>query len=83
MPKAKTPEARALSALADVNVQEFENRVREAIKGNNGNIAKTAKDLGISLRCIWRWIEKNPRILIGSGHVSKRDAAKDSAELDT
>ena len=79
MPKAKTPEARALSALADVNPQEFENRVREAIRVNNGNIAKTAQTLGFSIRNLWRWIEKNPRILIGSGHVSQ----KQRDELDT
>lgn len=68
MTKLATPEARKLSALAEVDPEKWSKRVHGALIAEGGNVSATARVLGISPRQLWRWIKKNPSVLNGTEH---------------
>jgi len=65
---------KALSALWYTDREAAAAKCRAALKKNDGNRAKTAKDLGISARVLYRWLKKYPEI--GKGIRGARPTPK-------
>ena len=75
MAVAHTSEGRRLSALAVVDPPRWSAEIRGALVKHQGNVAKSADELGVSVRQLWRWIAKNPTFLDGTGHQIKHHKA--------
>ncbi len=65
---AASPETKKLSALLVVDRKKWVSTIHGALKKQHGNVAATARELGVSTKQLWRMIHENPSVLENTGH---------------